>query len=88
MADAGLIGARGDSVVGATLQAADYSSSCKDNTERPAHHCRTPTSRVRGHQWCANDTVNLLGTSLGAAMTIVVLAIIHRGMQPNQVAFL
>jgi uncharacterized protein (TIGR00297 family) len=66
---AGLAGALVDSLVGATLQAVYYCPNCEVLTEVAVHpRCGTPAIQQRGLQWMTNDVVNLLATSVGAAI--------------------
>ncbi len=61
---AGLVGALGDSLLGATLQA-QYRDAAGNRTERVA------AVRIRGLPWMTNDAVNLCAALLGAAVGAV-----------------
>jgi uncharacterized protein (TIGR00297 family) len=62
----GVIGALGDSVLGALLQARRRCPRCETLTERLRHDCGTTTERAGGLSWLNNDAVNLASGALGA----------------------
>lgn len=64
----GLAGALFDSLMGATLQAMNYCTKCKKETETIIHTCGHKTTAIRGFRWFDNDLVNLTSTILGAAV--------------------
>lgn len=66
---AGVAGALFDSFLGATVQAVYRCPQCDVVTEAEVHPtCGAPTIPQRGLRWMTNDTVNLLGTVVGAAV--------------------
>jgi len=68
----GLGGALVDSLLGATLQADYWCSTCDSATEHTVHaRCGSPTELRRGYAWMTNDTVNALATLSGAAIALV-----------------
>jgi uncharacterized protein (TIGR00297 family) len=69
----GLCGAFFDSLLGASLQAIYFCSTCQKETERhPLHLCGTPTVQVRGLSWLDNDVVNFSASLMGALSTILI----------------
>lgn len=74
LALAGVAGALGDSILGATLQARRWCATCARATERETHSCGAPTEFLKGLSWMTNDTVNLLCTLLGASAAVALLA--------------
>lgn len=70
----GLAGALADSWMGATVQCMYFCPRCGKETERPLHHCGTPTQQVRGFPWLHNDGVNLAASALGAAVAGLLVA--------------
>ena len=71
----GLLGAIGDSVLGATLQARYRCPACGCDTERARHRCGTPAVHTAGLRWIDNDAVNLVATTIGAATTWAIAAL-------------
>jgi uncharacterized protein (TIGR00297 family) len=70
---AGLSGAIFDSLLGATVQAIYYCSTCQKETERnPTHSCGTPTIQIRGWKWLDNDWVNFACAAFGVGVVIVI----------------
>jgi uncharacterized protein (TIGR00297 family) len=69
---AGLLGGLGgslfDSLLGATVQTIYYCDRCAKETERPVHRCGSETRRLRGWRWLDNDLVNLISSTVGAAV--------------------
>ena len=53
-----------DSLLGAAVQARFTCPTCRIPCERPVHRCGTPAVHVQGWQWCSNDVVNALATTL------------------------
>lgn len=74
LALAGVVGALGDSVLGATVQARRWCVACGRPTERDTHSCGAPTEFRSGMPWMTNDTVNLLCTLLGASAAVALAA--------------
>jgi uncharacterized protein (TIGR00297 family) len=72
---AGLLGSTADSLAGATIQRAYRCSICGTSTERPIHHDQ-PAILQRGYSWVTNDVVNLICTASGAAVAIVLAALV------------
>ena len=72
---AGLAGAIGDSLLGATLQRVNWCPVWGVETEQTIHRCGTPTVYQRGLHWLDNDWVNLLATVIGALAGLLVGAI-------------
>ena len=72
----GLIGVGVDSVLGATLQATYYCSTCHKQTEQTIHRCGTVTDPVKGWKWLNNELVNFLCTMAGALTAIAVYSLL------------
>lgn len=69
---AGMAGAVFDSLLGASVQAIYWCSSCRRETEHtPQHTCGTQTQHVRGWHWLTNDGVNFASTVVGASIAII-----------------
>ncbi len=71
---AGLIGSLGDSIGGATVQAAYRCPACGALVESSRRHCRDamqPATLVRGARWVTNDAVNLIATCIGGLIGAV-----------------
>ncbi len=69
---AGVIGALFDSLLGATVQAIYYCSTCDKETERyPTHTCGSETHILRGWPWLNNDGVNLASSVIGGLMAMM-----------------
>jgi uncharacterized protein (TIGR00297 family) len=68
----GVVGALGDSLLGATLQAGFHCEVCDRNTEGALHHCGAATRHERGLAWFDNDWVNAAATLVGALAAIAV----------------
>lgn len=73
VAIAGVFGATLDTVLGATLQARRWCSTCGRETERTVHDCGTATTHTRGLVWLDNDLVNFL-SGMAAGLLAVILA--------------
>ena len=69
---AGALGSLFDSLLGATAQGIYYSERRNRETEKPVERDGTPNRHVRGWKWVNNDQVNLLSTSLGAIVALIV----------------
>ncbi|HYX50464.1 MAG TPA: DUF92 domain-containing protein, partial [Ktedonobacteraceae bacterium] len=67
----GMAGSSFDSILGATLQAMYTCPTCKTETEQRIHHCGTRTRFLRGIAWMNNDVVNLMATTIGSVVAIV-----------------
>ncbi|HMA33028.1 MAG TPA: DUF92 domain-containing protein [Chloroflexia bacterium] len=68
----GLLGALGDSVLGATIQQVYWCPACQTETERRIHDCGLPTLPRRGRAWADNEVVNL-GCALAGALVGLLL---------------
>ena len=69
----GLVGAFGDSLLGATVQASYRCPNCNQETERhPLHTCGAMTVPVGGWRWLGNDQVNLLASAAGGIVSVAV----------------
>jgi len=75
IAAAGLAGALGDSVLGATLQDERWCEQCRSATERPVHDCGTPTIHKSGLAWLNNDGVNFVSTLIGGLVALLLSGI-------------
>lgn len=82
----GLLGTFADSLAGATVQASYRCVACGAPSETPRHTCGGSATLVRGSRWVTNDTVNLIGTSVGGASGALawwaIGAVRHRGATP------
>jgi uncharacterized protein (TIGR00297 family) len=67
----GLAGAVADSLAGATIQERRWCDACSVSTERRVHGCGTVTRHEGGVGGFDNDAVNLLGSVVGALVTLV-----------------
>ena len=72
---AGLAGAFGDSLLGATIQSKRWCERCESATERKIHNCGTPTVNSGGLSWLNNDGVNFLSTMIGGLVALLVSGI-------------
>ena len=72
VAAGGFAGALGDSLLGATIQAAYHCPTCDRPTEQRLHRCGSPTILVAGHPTVTNDVVNAAATLTGAAVGFVI----------------
>ncbi len=68
---AGLMGAMADSILGGIAQAVYYCPRCERFTDRPIHHCGTPTHKVRGWRHLTNPRVDLIASMVGGAVALV-----------------
>lgn len=68
---AGLAGAFGDSLLGATIQAKRWCDRCDSATERLVHSCGTPTRHFGGLKWLDNDGVNFVSTMIGGLVALL-----------------
>lgn len=68
----GTLGALGDSLLGATVQARRRCTSCDTWTERWVHSCGYRTHHAAGVAWMDNDAVNLAATAIGAIAAMAV----------------
>jgi len=68
-----------DSLLGATLQLQYRCTICGQLTERVSH-CEVLTQRFRGHDWCTNDTVNLLSSTAGGAGAVLLYMFVGGGL--------
>jgi len=75
IAAGGILGCVADSLLGATLQARYRCPSCGETGEQPLHHCGGSAALERGARWITNDTVNLVGTAVGAVVACVPVAL-------------
>ena len=66
---AGIAGAVGDSLLGATLQTIAFCPTCERPTETQTHVCGSATNRWRGLRWMTNDAVNALATLTGGVVS-------------------
>jgi len=72
----GLLGSLSDSLLGATVQAMYFCTTCQCETERRVHSCGNRTNHLRGLLWCNNDVVNFFATLVGSFTAIV----LHLGL--------
>jgi uncharacterized protein (TIGR00297 family) len=68
---AGLAGALGDSLLGATIQCKLWCEGCKSSTERAVHTCGAATIRSGGLSWLNNDGVNFVSTMIGGLVALL-----------------
>jgi uncharacterized protein (TIGR00297 family) len=68
VAIAAVFGAMLDTLLGATLQARRWCSSCAKETERAVHDCGTATTRSRGLGVLDNDLVNFVSGAAGGLL--------------------
>ena len=59
-----------DSIAGATVQGGYFCEDCQRATEAPRRHTGHRWRQTRGWRLVDNDVVNLVGTGLGAAVTV------------------
>ena len=64
----GVFGCLLDSLIGASLQARRWCTSCDTVTEQRTHACGSPTEVRGGWPWLDNDGVNAVSTLAGALM--------------------
>jgi len=65
---AGVAGMFGDSLLGATVQAAYTCPVCGARSERARTTCHAPMRHIKGWTWLDNDGVNLAATVLGGGL--------------------
>jgi len=70
---AGLAGCSIDSVIGATVQGIYKCRVCNKITEN-RRHCGAPSTLLRGHKVIDNNVVNLIATTCGALVAVLLLA--------------
>ena len=75
----GVAGTAADSLLGATVQARRWCARCAVATERLMHKCGEETEPAGGFRWLDNDGVNLAATLTGAAVALLVGAIVGMG---------
>jgi len=75
----GVVGAFGDSLLGATVQARRWCAVCGTLTEQDPHDCGTTTRLASGLAFVTNDVVNALATLLGAGMGIGIYYLVGHG---------
>jgi len=70
---AGLGAFLADSVLGATVQARYRCAACGEEGEVEACTCGAMRRQIAGWRWMTNDTVNVVGTTLGATIAALLL---------------
>jgi len=65
----GLAGDLVDSFLGGTAQALYYCEQCQAYSETRVHHCGRSAKPVRGWPWMTDNTVNLVSSVVGAAVS-------------------
>lgn len=70
----GIVGALGDSILGAAVQVRRWCDRCDSATEQTVHLCGTGTRISGGIPWIDNDTVNLVSVVLGGATALILFA--------------
>lgn len=73
VATAGVLGAFGDTVIGAWWQERRWCARCQRVTERTTHDCGTGTQWQGGRHHLTNDVVNFLCTVVGAILAVVLM---------------
>ena len=71
----GFAGAFGDTLLGAAVQVRRWCDRCDSGTEQPVHVCGSATRVIGGIRSIDNDAVNLLSTTVGAAIAFLLLAV-------------
>ena len=84
----GLVGSLYDSLLGATIQATYYCSTCDKETEQHVHSCGTRTRLLRGLSWMNNDVVNFLATLVGGLVAMTLHALFSYLLWKTTSAFL
>lgn len=74
----GVVGAIGDTVLGASVQEARWCDRCEAATERRVHACGTATRRNAGVGGLDNDWVNVACTVVGAGAAVLVGMAVNR----------
>jgi uncharacterized protein (TIGR00297 family) len=67
----GVTGALADSLVGALWQSRRRCPHCDAATERRVHTCGTTTLPAGGLAWLNNDSVNVIGSAVGAVVALL-----------------
>ncbi len=70
-AGGGVVGAFGDTLLGATIQGRAWCPACEALTERRIHGCGTATTPRHGWRFMTNDAVNAACTLLGAGAALL-----------------
>jgi uncharacterized protein (TIGR00297 family) len=68
---AGFLGAMTDSILGATVQHMRRCSKCGKEVEH-TYHCSVPAVHIRGWSWMNNDAVNVISSSVGGGIAVVI----------------
>lgn len=66
----GVSGVLIDSLLGATVQASYYCSSCEESCETALHRCGLESEQVRGWSRFNNDAVNFVATGVGGLISV------------------
>ncbi len=69
---AGVLGAFGDTIIGAWWQERQWCAQCERVTERTLHDCGARTAVHGGVSYLNNDAVNFLCTLIGAALAVAI----------------
>ena len=67
----GMAGSLTDSLLGASAQGMYYCEHCERVSDTPQHACGEPAQQIRGWAWLTNDSVNFVGSVVGAAVAAV-----------------
>ncbi|MEX1029892.1 MAG: DUF92 domain-containing protein [Paenibacillaceae bacterium] len=67
----GFLGAMTDSILGATVQSMRRCSICGKEVEHTSH-CSVPTVHIRGWSWMNNDAVNMISSSVGGGIAVII----------------
>jgi uncharacterized protein (TIGR00297 family) len=73
----GILGAFGDSLLGATVQSQRWCDRCDKVTEREVHVCGELTRHYKGWVWMTNDTVNAACTLIGGTAALVITQLLR-----------
>ena len=63
-----------DSIIGATIQAQYYCVDCKKYSELQYHH-KKKNELTKGYSFIDNNIVNLLSTTIGSVLSILIIII-------------
>jgi len=74
---AGVAGMFADSLLGATLQVRARCDVCGGTVES-RRHCDHATTPTRGLRWMTNDTVNVIGSGIGAVIALLATLVCTR----------